>query len=142
MPGTDTLVLTLDVPAVAVAGAPVPFTLLARNATDRPLELYLYGREITWDVRVEAPDGTLLWNLLGGTAVPAILRIEILQPASMLRSSGTWDQRTNQGDRVPPGRYRLVAELLTESGPLRAPARTLDIEAGAGAAWTEGPARP
>jgi hypothetical protein len=128
MPGIDTLVLTLDAPAVALTRDPVPVTLLARNATERPLELYLHGREVTWDVRVLTPDGTLLWNLLAGTAVPAILRVEILQPGSVLRSGATWDQRTNDGVLVPAGRYHLVAELLTESGPLRTPLSTLDIK--------------
>lgn len=125
----DSLRLQLAVPPRAARGEAVPIEFTVENISGRGLDLYLRGREIAFDIVVESEDGGLVWRRLHDAIIPAILRIESLAPGAVLEFRDTWDQRTNEGDRVAPGRYRVRGELLTEAEPLAT--QSADIQVGA-----------
>jgi hypothetical protein len=99
------------------------------NVTSRTLDLYLRGREITFDVTVRGENGRTVWRRLEDEVVPAILRLEPLPGGGALDLETLWDQRSGEGEQVPAGRYTLEAELLTEDGTLRWPVASLRITA-------------
>ena len=123
----DSLHLTLGVPREALAGEPVPITLRVENVSGRALDLYLRGRTITFDIVVTDEAGREVWRRLEDEMIPAILRIDTLEPGATLELVEAWDQRSNLGEPVPPGHYRVHGELLTEEQPLLTPAEPLRI---------------
>ncbi len=110
----DSLSLGLDVPAEVAAGRIVRIRLRARNTTERTIHLHLRGREVAFDVVVRRPDGSVVWRRLQDRAVPAILRLEILEPGEALELEARWDQRTNDGAAAGPGAYTVRGSLLTD----------------------------
>lgn len=126
----DSLRLHVEAPDNVPRGQPVPVTFRVENVTDRTLTLHLTGREIAFDILVERPDGSTVWRRLEGEVIRSILRLDTLPPGQSLRLQASWDQRSDAGEPVPPGEYRVRAELLTEGEPLRSPARPLRITAG------------
>jgi hypothetical protein len=105
----------------------VEVVLRLENPTGSPAVLYLRGREPVIDVRVTRPDGSPVWHRLAGEIIPAIVRIETLEPRGALELRAAWDQRTSAGDPVPPGDYVITAEALTDGPPLGAPPRRIRI---------------
>lgn len=132
MPATvsDSLRLWLELPEQVSAGEPVPVTFRVENISDGPLDLYLTGRPIAFDLIVEDEGGTVVWRRLEDQVIPAILRIETLAPGERLELDDTWDQRSNAGEPVAPGAYTVRGELLTEQEPLVTPAVPLRISSG------------
>jgi hypothetical protein len=128
-PAADSLRLWLDVPAQVRAGAPVAVTVHVENISIRALDLYLRGRELTFDVVVTRADGSVVWRRLEGEVIPAILRVETLAPGRRISATAEWDQRTRSGERAGPGSYSVRAEILTDSPrPLETPPVGLRIE--------------
>jgi hypothetical protein len=123
----DSLRLRLELPDEVEAGAPVPITLVAKNVTDRALELYLTGRPVAFDLTVIDEAGAVVWRRLEGQMILMVLRIETLAPGAALELHDTWDQRTNEGVRVPPGAYTVRGEILAEGERLPTPPRELRI---------------
>ena len=126
----DRLRLRLDVPERVRAGEPVAVVIRVENVGDSPLELYLRGRTIAFDVIVSSAAGLPVWRRLYGEIVPAILRLETMAPGATLELVHGWDQRTNEGDAVAPGVYGVRGELLTDAEPLVTPASVLVIVPG------------
>lgn len=124
----DSLELQLELPATVKRGAPVQMALHVRNATARPLHLYLRGRSTTVDVRIEDEGGSTVWHRLEGVAVPAIIQARTLGAGASFVERVEWSGRTSEGGVVAPGRYTVRAFLLTESDPLAAPAVTVRVE--------------
>ena len=112
----DGLRLTLDVPSEARRGTPVPITLRIENIGDRPLELTLRGRSIAFDVIVRDSSGRVIWQRLANTIIPAIARLEQLEPGQALEVRADW-----RPGGSPPGEYLVESELLTDGAPLRPP---------------------
>lgn len=123
----DSLKILLDAPDTVRAGEPVPVTIRVQNISDRPLDLYLRGRTIAFDVIVTGSDGTVVWRRLADEVIPAILRLETLGPGETLELTDTWDQRSNAGQAVSPGGYTVRGEILAEGEPLVTPTRPLRI---------------
>lgn len=123
----DSLELGLEVQEQARIGEPVRITFRAENMSGRTLDLSLRGRTIAFDVIVSDAEGVVVWRRLQDAVIPAILRIETLEPGGVLEVDDTWDQRTNAGDPVPSGTYTLRGELLTDASPLRTPETSLRI---------------
>ena len=122
--------LEISVPTEVRSGSPVPIALRARNTGGAPLELYLRGRTIAFDIVVAREDGAVVWQRLHGQTIPAILRVETLAPGGVLELTDVWDQRTNAGQRVAPGRYTVQGMLPTDAPePLRTPPAPLRITA-------------
>jgi hypothetical protein len=127
-PAQDPLRLRLDAPSEVRAGATVPLTLRVENTGDRPLDLYLRGRTIAFDVIVSRADGTVAWRRLEGEVIPAIIQVKTLAPREALELRGEWNQRTNGGQRVGPGLYSLRGALLTDAPtPLETAAAELRV---------------
>jgi hypothetical protein len=124
----DSLRLRLDAPSEARAGVRVQVTLRVENAGDRPLDLYLRGRTIAFDVVVARDDGTVVWRRLDGEIIPAIIQLKTLAPREVFELRAEWDQRTNRGRPVAAGLYSVRGLLLTDAQmPLETPAVELRI---------------
>lgn len=108
----------------------MPIVLRAENVSGEILELYLQGRTIAFDVVVTDADEHVVWRRLEGEIVPAILRIETLEPGAVLELEARWDQRSNAGEPVAPGRYTVRGEVLAEGDPLVTPTAGFRIERG------------
>ena len=123
----DSLRLSLVIPTQVRSGERVPITLRAENIGARPLELYLRGRTIAFDVVVTREGGEVVWRRLEGEVIPAILRLEVLAPGQVLELRAEWDQRTNDGVPVGGGSYVVRGLLLTDAEPWETPPATLRI---------------
>lgn len=124
---SDSLRLAIDAPDTVPRGDAVPITFRVENVTDRTLSLHLMGRDIAFDVIVARVDGSTVWRRLEDEVLQAILRFETLAPGQALVLDALWDQRSNAGQPVPPGEYRVWAQLLTDGDPITSPLRTLRI---------------
>ena len=97
-------------------GSKVPITIRLRNSGDSPLELYLRGRTIAFDIVIADAIGRVVWRRLEGEVVPGIIQFKLLGAREALDLSHDWDQRTNRGASVGPGEYTARGILLTD-GP-------------------------
>lgn len=121
-------VVDLVVLTPVVAGAPVPIKLLVTNETSAPLDLYLRGREVTFDIAITDATGDGVWRRLEGEVVEAILQLRTLAPGEELELSHAWDQKSQLGNPVPPGRYVVRGSVLTDgTTTLESPPATLEI---------------
>lgn len=107
-------VVTIEAPETVPAGAAIPITMRIENTSSQPLELYLRGREATYDFIVTSADGDIVWRRLEGEILQAILRVEVLTAGQALEFRHTWNQRDNSGKRVAPGSYVVRGILLGE----------------------------
>lgn len=117
----DSLALTLVLPSRVRAGERVPLMLELENRRPLPLDLYLRGRSITFDVVVTRADGELIWRRLEGEVIPAIVHLRTLAAGERLELEAVWDQRTNRGSPLEPGEYAARGLLLVEGEPLATP---------------------
>ena len=86
------------------------------NVGESPLELYLRGRTIAYDILVADASGRGVWQRLEGDIVPSIIQFKVLDSGEVLELSHDWDQRTNRGEAVEPGIYTAQGIVLTD-GP-------------------------
>lgn len=107
--------LRIDVPAEVRVGETVPITLRLENVGDRPLDLYLRGRTIAFDVSITHDDGRAVWRRLAGEIVPAIIQHLALGAGEVLDLRAMWDQQTDGGEPVEPGVYVAQGLLLTDA---------------------------
>jgi hypothetical protein len=112
------LSIELDATDAAPLGAPVLITIRVKNLGKIPLELYLRGREIAYDIAIMGSGGETVWRRLEGAIVPAILRLEILEPGGVIELRDSWNQRDRAGELVPPGVYTILARVLSERDDL------------------------
>lgn len=127
-PRADSLHLSLEAPDRVRSGEEALLTLRVENVSGGPLDLYLRGRTIAFDLVVTDEGGNPVWSRLHGEIIPAILRVEHLAAGDTLVLRDSWDGRTDAGESVPSGRYRVHGVLLTEGDPLRTPVRCLEVE--------------
>jgi len=106
--------VTLHLQQRARSGRGIPILVRVANTGAGPIELYLRGREPTFDVIVSGPGGDVVWSRLEGEIVQAILRLETLGPGEAMELHQEWDQRDNSGLLVEPGRYTVKAVVLTD----------------------------
>ncbi len=120
--------VTLVLPDSAAVGTVIPIELRVKNETSAPLDLYLRGREITFDVTIVDSSGDAVWRRLEGEVVPAILQLRTLAPGEVLRLTAAWDQRSRRGTQVPPGHYSVRGAVLTDGErTLESPSVPLEI---------------
>ncbi len=122
----DSMLVELVVPRNVATGQPVPMALRIRNIGDRPIELYLQGRPIAFDLTVRR-EGEVVWRRLEGATVSAILQIRTLAAGEVLELKERWTQQDNSGRRVGPGDYVVSGAVLTDREPLKAAAVPLRI---------------
>ena len=124
--------LQLVAPARMGAGDSVPIVIVAENVGRQPLELYLRGRTIAFDITAARQDGTVVWRRLEGAVTQMILQLRVLQSGERLELVDEWNQLDNAGQPVNPGSYDLTGMLLTEDPePLRTRPLTIRILANA-----------
>ena len=127
--GFESLRLELDVSAEARVGSSISITLRARNLGDHPLDLSLRGRTIAFDIVVRHLGGGVVWRRLENEIVPAILRLETLDPHEALELHGEWNLHTGTGSPVPAGEYVVQGLLLTDGPELCTDTVTLRVTA-------------
>lgn len=110
----DSLRIQLDVPEVAPIGKPVPIVIRLENVGARPLDLYLRGRTIAFDIFISRADGQPVWQRLKDAIIPAIIQLKTLRPKEVLELKAEWDQRSNRGEPVGPGAYEVRGAVLTD----------------------------
>ena|SRR5688572_8716915 len=106
--------VSLVVPDTVALGAKVPITIRVANTTSAPLDLYLRGRVIAFDITITDATGAELWRRLEGETVLAIVQIRTLGPGETLELSHEWDQRTRSGRPAAPGVYGIRGSVLTD----------------------------
>src|SRR5688500_1161343 len=123
-------VVSLDVPTSMAAGAPVPIKIRVKNETAAPLDLYLRGRDVTFDITVADSTGDVVWRKLEGEVTQAILQLKTLAPGEVMELRHNWDQKSQRGQLVAPGRYTVRGSVLTDGQTtLDSPPATLEITA-------------
>jgi hypothetical protein len=127
MTGGDAIRLTFHVPARVSGGVAVAVVLGVENAGGHPVDLYLRGRTIAFDVVVETAAGERVWRRLAGEVVQAVLRLETLPPGGRLEFRAEWDARVADGAAAGAGEYVAWGELLTDGAPLVSPRRSFRI---------------
>ena len=123
------IALELRIPAEASVGSTVPIILRIENVGDRPIDLYLRGRTIAFDIVVRRQDGEVVWRRLEHEVIPAILRLETLAPRQVVELPADWHLTTSAGPRVSPGSYLVEGLVLTDGPALRTPPVTLRVRA-------------
>ena len=109
----------LVVPPKVAPGAPVPIAIRIGNTADRPIELHLQGRTITFDLAVRRGD-SLVWRRLEGAATTAILQLRMLAPGEVLELKDTWQQQDRAWRSVGPGEYSVSGTVPTDGAPIGA----------------------
>ncbi|MBA3343647.1 MAG: hypothetical protein H0T48_17660 [Gemmatimonadaceae bacterium] len=112
---TPGLTLQLIAPATVRRGRRIPFKLRVGNASDTSLDLYLRGREPTFDIVVTDAEGARVWRRLEGAVIPAVLRVLPMRAGEVLVLKAGWDQRGSTGEIVESGDYLVTAILLTDA---------------------------
>ena len=111
----DSPKVELQVPGEVRAGAPVAMTLRVTNTSDRPLDLYLRGRPVAFDLIVRRADGSVAWRRLAGAMIAMVLQVRTLAPGETLKLSDEWDQRSSDEKPVEPGDYTVTGSLLRDT---------------------------
>jgi hypothetical protein len=114
---SDSMRVEIVVPPRVAAGAPVPIAIRIGNTADRPIELHLQGRTVTFDLTVRRGDA-VVWRRLEGEGVQAILQLRPLAPGEVLVLEDTWRQQDNAGRQVGPGEYTVSGTVPTDGAPL------------------------
>lgn len=106
--------VSLVVPDTVARGAKVPIVIRVSNTTSAPLDLYLRGRDIAFDITVTDSTRAEVWRRLEGETVLAIIQIKTLGPGETLELSDDWDQRTGSGRPAAAGVYGIRGSVLTD----------------------------
>jgi hypothetical protein len=112
----DSLRIHLNVPPVVLTGDPVPVVIRLENGGARPLDLYLRGRTIAFDIFITRADGRPVWQRLKDEIIPAIIQLKTLRPGQVLEVRDEWHQQGSRGEPVGPGTYLVRGMVLTD-GP-------------------------
>jgi hypothetical protein len=125
----DSLHMELIAPDRVRAGETVRFVLQVQNVSARTFDLYLRGRESTFDIQVTGMAGDVVWQRLAGAVIPAIVHIRALAPRERFALIAEWDQRDNKRRPLGPGEYGARGLLLVEGAPLATERKALTIVA-------------
>jgi hypothetical protein len=118
--------ISLTAPESVTLGSIVPIVIHLENVGETPLELYLRGRTIAYDVVIEDATGEVVWRRLEGEIIPGIIQIKVLDSGEVLELSHGWDQRSNRGYAIEPGLFTVRGSVLTDSPePIVSPAKPL-----------------
>ena len=78
-------------------------------AVREPMTLY-YRTSQRYDLAVVNSEGQEVWRWSQDRTFAQVTGEVPLEASEALSFAGTWDQRDNDGQQVPPGNYRIVAE--------------------------------
>lgn len=93
----------------------ITFTLTVRNESLKEIEL-VSATSMLYDIEVYEKPGVLIWNWSYDKSFLMVLTSINLQPGEEKVFRQTWEVRSNTGQPVPPGTYRVRACLVTEPG--------------------------
>lgn len=113
---SDSVRISLHLPREVRSGQTIPISIRVENTARRPLDLYLRGRTIAFDIFVTRPNGEVVWQRLKEEIIPAIVQLKTLQPGEVLELRDVWPQRDERGHAVAPDSYLVRGALLTD-GP-------------------------
>lgn len=88
------------------------FTLAALNTGDDPIKLR-FSSGMQFDFVVTSKDGTEVWRWSSGKAAIMMLTEREIAPGELAVHSVVWDGTDSTGAPVPPGEYKVHAEILT-----------------------------
>ncbi|MGB9907206.1 MAG: BsuPI-related putative proteinase inhibitor [Candidatus Saccharicenans sp.] len=91
----------------------ITFILTIRNEGSKTLDLVSATSQI-YDIEVYQEPGILVWNWAYGRAFLTIITTVTLQPGEQKIYRENWEVRSNQGDPLPPGTYKVRARLVTD----------------------------
>lgn len=111
----DSITLWLEAPSEVRVSEAVPLQLKLKNTGKSSVKVALGGRP-AHDFIVTKTDGTEVWRWLHGQTIQDILEEKTLNPGEELEFVAEWQQRDNQGQSAPPGKY-LVRGLLNLEPP-------------------------
>jgi hypothetical protein len=104
----------LEAPSRARSGDPVPLVFTVTNAGKVPLTLQLLGRSPSADFRISDSRGRLVWSTLRGQTLLGALRLFPLGAGKSLTFRERWNQSTDAGRPVVPGKYLIRGVLMTD----------------------------
>jgi len=86
-----------------------PIQLIVTVAVRDPMTLY-YRTSQRYDLVVTNSEGQEVWRWSRDRAFAQVTEEVPLEENGTLSFAETWDQRDNDGQQVPPGNYRILAE--------------------------------
>jgi len=87
-----------------VRGEPVTLRLVLHNRGSAPRQLQCPSAR-TYDVRIVAPGGREIWRWSQGRMFAQMVTDIVVGSGESREFRATWDQKSNEGAAVPPGRY-------------------------------------
>jgi hypothetical protein len=118
--------LLLDVPQRVPLGHPMLVAGTLTNEGSEPVSVGV-GESLALDVVVTRPDGAEVWRRSRHGALPAGAQ-RTLRPGEVLATGLAWDQRDDEGQRVPPGTYYVRGYLDAAPHSLQTALRRVVIE--------------
>jgi hypothetical protein len=103
--------LHLYAPSSVEPGEAVPLLLIARNDSSQAIYVGTGDSTTTFDVRVVDRFGKTVWRRMHEREALASLHEHTLATGQDLRFADMWDQRSNEGARVPAGTYEVRGTL-------------------------------
>lgn len=93
-------------------GEPIAVTLTVSNVGGAPADLtFRSGQKYEFTA---SRGGREVWRWSAGRAFTLAITQMSVRPGEEISFREQWDQRDNDGDRVPPGRYRISGWLTAE----------------------------
>lgn len=101
-----------NVSSVFSEGSEVRFLIAMQNPTDELL-WFGCGDKQLYDIRVVSSDNALVWNWAHGRDFAQVGGTWVcLESGEEDTYNEAWDQKDNEGDPVPPGRYAVYLDFL------------------------------
>jgi hypothetical protein len=104
------------------AGESVKFTVTVINQDDQPRTLHFPNGQ-NFDITVTPTnqnEALWRWDWSHDRMFTQMLREQVLKPGETLTFNATWNQKDNEGKKMPRGEYSVQAKLTTEKPVLSA----------------------
>lgn len=108
-------------------GETVEISIVAQNQDERAKEV-TYNSGQSFDVTITPlGESSPRWTWSHGRMFTMALRSKTLAPGERVTFSAQWDQKDNEGNPVPPGKY-TIETVLTANGGIKAAPFQITIE--------------
>jgi hypothetical protein len=115
-PGPPVAAVTAENPRIDVGVRPADgsyqITMIVTNTSDKLLP-FRFGSSQTYDVVIADGSGKEVWRWSNGNFFTQVVRSDSIRGGAKWRFDVTWDRKDNNGNRVPPGEYRITAFLTS-----------------------------
>jgi len=99
--------------------------MIATNTSESLLP-FRFGSGQTYDFVISDAAGKEVWRWSHDQFFTQVVRSDSIRGKDKWRFDVVWDHRDNDGNKVPPGRYRLVG-IIKSLPEVRAVPVTLDV---------------